>query len=290
MGLSPRPLILYPRPMSPLVSTAWLAEHLGAPDLRILDCTYLDPALGRDARAEHEAAHIPGAVFLDLKAVSDPDTDLPTMLPTGDHFARVVGALGVGTGNRVVLYDASPWRTAARAWFTFRSFGLAASILDGGLDRWRAEGRAVESGRVEPRPATLTVPSSRIAVRDLAAVRANLDARAEQMVDARSATRFSGEEADPRPGVAPGHIPGSVNLPYTKMFAADGTYKPLPELAQVFADAGIDLDRPLLATCGSGVTASTVAFAAHLLGREVPVYDGSWTEWGADPSTPKVTA
>jgi len=276
--------------MPPLVTTAWLAAHLGAPDLRVLDCTYLDPALGRDARAEHRAAHIPGAAFLDLKAVSDPDSALPTMLPHGELFADALSALGVGTGDRVVLYDASPWRTAARAWFTFRSFGLSASILDGGFGKWRAEARPVESGVVEPRLATLAVPASRVAVRDLAAMRANLDTHAERTVDARSAARFSGAEADPRPGVAPGHIPGSVNLPYTRLFAADGTYKPPAELAQVFADAGIDLDRPLVATCGSGVTASTVAFAAHLLGREVPVYDGSWTEWGADPSTPKATA
>jgi len=275
--------------MDALVTTDWLAAQLGDPDLRILDCTYVDAALARDPAAEWRAGHIPGACFLDLKAVSDPDTPLPTMLPSAAAFAGAMGVLGIGNGDRVVLYDDSPWRTAARAWFTFRSFGLPAAILDGGLAKWRAEGRPLTADDPLPAPATLTPPREHVAVRDLARMRANLDSAAEQVVDARSAARFTGAELDPRAGVASGHIPGSVNLPYTRLFAPDGTYLPHADLAAAFADAGVALDGPLVATCGSGVTASTIAFAAHLLGAEVPVYDGSWTEWGADPSTPKAS-
>jgi len=276
--------------MDALVSTAWLADALDAPDLRILDCTYLDPALGRDATAEHRAGHIPGARYLDLARISDPDTVLPTMLPPPALFAAEVGALGVGDGDRVVLYDESPWRTAARAWFSFRSFGLRAAILDGGLAKWRAEGRPLATGIGPATQRPLTLRTARSGVRDLAAVRAGLASGGEQLVDARSAPRFTGTEPDPRPGVAAGHIPGSVNLPYPRLFAPDGTYLPRPELARAFAAAGVDLDRPVVATCGSGVTAATIAFAAHLLGRDVPVYDGSWTEWGGDPATPKARA
>ena len=276
--------------MHALVSTAWLADHLADPDLVVLDCTYLDPALGRDAAVEHRVAHIPGARFLDLKAASDPDSPLPIMLPPARHFASAIGALGVGERSRVILYDNSPWRTAARAWFTFRSFGLSAAILDGGLAKWIEEDRPLERGDAPVTPAAPQVEGVRHGVRDLDAVWSAMRTGEEQIVDARSAARFTGAEADPRPGVASGHIPGSTNLPYTRLFAADGIYKPPHELAEVFAEAGIDLDRPVVATCGSGVTASAIAFAAHLLGREVPVYDGSWTEWGAHPTTPKAAA
>jgi len=276
--------------MDALVTTAWLADHLDDPDLRLLDCTYVDAGLGRDPQVEWRAAHIPGARFLDLKAVADPSTPLPTMLPPARLFADAMEQLGVGTGDRIVLYDDSPWRTAARAWFTFRSFGIAAAILDGGLTKWRAESRSLTAETRPPVAASFTPPAEHRGVRDLAAMRANLATGAEQVVDARSAPRFTGAEADPRPGVAPGHIPGSANLPYTRLFAPDGTYRPRTELAAAFADAGVHLARPLVATCGSGITASAIAFAAHLLGAEVPVYDGSWTEWGADPSTPKAVA
>ena len=276
--------------MPPLVTTTWLDDHLADPDLRILDCTYVDASLGRNAQAEWQAAHIPGASFLDLKAVADTTTTLPTMLPSAAVFAQAMEQLGISHTDNIVLYDDSPWRTAARAWFTFRSFGIPAAILDGGLPKWRAEGRPLTTDILPVEQAQFIPPTERIAVRDLEDMRENLDTYAEQVVDARSIPRFTGAEADPRPGVAPGHIPGSVNLPYTRLFAPDGTYRPLPQLAAEFAAAGIDLTRPLVATCGSGVTASAVAFAAHLLGHEVPVYDGSWTEWGADPSTPKATA
>lgn len=277
--------------MKDLVTTAWLAANLDNPSLRLLDCTYVDPASGRDPAAEWRQAHIPGACFLDLKALSDPNSPLPIMLPPQEVFESGMDALGVGNGDMIVLYDDSPWRTAARGWFAFRSFGMAVAILDGGLGKWRAEGRPL-TDEVRPSPSKRSFHARPLtgSVRDFTAMQANLDSHAEQVVDARSAARFSGAEPDPRPGVAPGHIPGSINLPYTRLFAADGTYKAPDELAAEFNAAGVALDRPLVATCGSGVTASAIAFAAHLLGADVPVYDGSWTEWGADPTTPKATA
>lgn len=276
--------------MDSLVSTEWLAAQLGAADLRIVDASYYLAEHKRDARAEFAVAHIPGAVFLDLADVADTASPFPTMLPPPEAFANQMQSLGLGDGTRIVIYDASPVRSSARAWWMLRHFGMRdIAILDGGFTKWRAEGRATESGVPTPRPGHVTITAIRDDVRDLAAMRANIDSGAEQVLDARSASRFTGEEADPRPGVAPGHIPGSKHLHYAKLFNADNTWKTGETLQAAFDAAGIDLTKPLVTTCGSGITASGLLFGAHLLGADGALYDGSWSEWGADPATPKAT-
>ncbi len=274
--------------MDALVTTQWLADELGAADLRIVDATYVDAASGRDPAAEYAAGHIPGAVFLNLAQLRDTGADLPNTLPDAETVADRLGALGIANDDRIILYDDAPWHTAARAWFLLRMFGARnVAILDGGIARWRAEGRETVSGDASPAPATFDAQPDVRQVRDLAQMQANLETGAEQMLDARSAARFTGEEADPRAGVAPGHIPGSSNLPYGQMFDADGSWKRGAALKAAFDDAGIDLTKPIVTTCGSGITAAVVAFGAHLLGNEAALYDDSWSEWGADPATPK---
>ncbi len=274
--------------MDALVTTEWLAGELGARDLRVVDATYVDAATGRDAAAEYEAAHIPGAVFLNLADLRDTNADLPNTVPGPAKFASRMQALGLGDGCRIVLYDSSPWHTSARAWFLLRLFGARdVAILDGGIAKWRAEGRETAAGTETLRHRHFTVQPGDVAVRDLAAMMANLDSGAEQVVDARSAARFTGEEADPRAGVASGHIPGSKSLPYNRLFTADGIWNRGDALSAAFVAAGVDPDRPIVTTCGSGITAAVVAFGAHLLGNTAALYDGSWSEWGADPATPK---
>ena len=277
--------------MEALVTTAWLEQELGASDLRVVDATKFMAGGERDARAEFESGHIPGAVFMDLDDLVDGTSDVPNMAPPPEKFASRMQSLGLGDGSRNVLSDDSPLKSAARAWWLLKLFGAHdVAILDGGLAKWKREGRRLEMGRQSLRHRHFTVWRDANAVRTKEQVLANISDQGEQLVDARPAARFTGEDRDPRPGSAPGHIPGAANLPHDRLFNEDGTWKQGEALEQAFADAGVDLSRPLVATCGSGMTASAVAFGAHLLGKEdVAVYDGSWSEWGSDPATPKAT-
>jgi thiosulfate/3-mercaptopyruvate sulfurtransferase len=272
--------------MNSLVSTEWLTQHLGEPDVVPVDCTWFMPSLGRDPLAEYLQAHITGARFLDIDAVADRSTSLPHMLPSSDVFGGAMEKLGIGSEDRIVVYDNSPHRTAARGWFTFRHFGAQkVAVLDGGLGKWLAEGRPTESGEAEPRQAEFRATElPNVVSKDQ--ILAGLDL---PLLDARGRARFEGSEPDPRPGVGVGHIPGSRNLPSAELYNADGgTLKGREELRRLFAEAGINPEQPFAATCGSGVTASSLIFAAHLLGNDRNrLYDGSWSEWGADPATPK---
>jgi len=276
--------------MENLVSTKWLASELGAADLVVLDATAHLPGIERDAAAEFATGHIPGARFLGLKSLVDPDSDVPSALPSTIQFTRHMAQLGVRETMRVVLYDDSDIRSAARAWFMCRMNGMRqVAILDGGIGKWRSEGRALETGTpdIAATPFVANRGKGDGAVRTKAQMLANIESKAEQVVDARGAMRFTGEAEEPRDGIASGHIPGSRNLPYSALFNADGTYRNLAELRMAFVDAGIDLDKPVIATCGSGVTASVLLFALHMMGkRDTAVYDGSWAEWGADPALP----
>lgn len=277
--------------MTPLVSTAWLAENLGAADLVVLDASAHLPDAGRDAAAEFAAGHIPGARHLDLKTFVDPASPVPAAIPNPAQVAERLGALGVTTGMRVVVYDDSYVKTAARAWFILRLHGVQeVALLDGGLGKWNAEGRPLESGAPQIAPASFAPATGAGVVRTKADMLANLETRAEQVVDARGAGRFTGEDKDFRPEVADGHIPGSRNLPFDQVLNADGTYKQPAAIIEAFRSARIDFDAPIATTCGGGVTAAVLLFAALLAGKhDVSLYDGSWSEWGADPATPKET-
>lgn len=277
--------------MDLLVSTDWLEDELGADRLRIVDASYfaLDPT--RDPRQDYLAGHIPGALFLDLGSLKDSANPIPFMLPSAELFAARMEELGISDGDRIVLYDDTPHRTSARAWWMFRAFGKTeVALLDGGLKKWMAEERPLSIKLPRPGRGSFTAKADRSLVRTLDQMRANVDHPAEVVADARGAARFNGEERDPRPEVGAGHIPGSRNLPYDRLFNADGTWKLGKELKDEFDRAGIDLSKPLVTTCGSGVTAAVVLFGAVLLGkRDVALYDGSWAEWGTDPQTPKAT-
>ena len=275
--------------MDTLVSTEWLAAELAASDLRVVDCSKHLPAAGRDALAEYLAGHIPGAVFMDMADLVDSSAAIENTLPPPEKFASRMQTLGLGDGSRIVLYDDSAVKSSARAWFMLKLFGAqSVAILDGGLAKWKAEGRALAEGRETLRQRHYTAWSDPARVRSKADVLANLTSHAEQVLDARGAARFTGAEADPRPEIARGHIPGSRNLPYTALYNPDGTFKDKAGLSAAFAEAGVDLDRPVITTCGSGVTAAVLLFALDLLGkRDVALYDGSWSEWGSDPDSPK---
>ncbi|MDT8758957.1 sulfurtransferase [Sphingomonas psychrotolerans] len=272
--------------MDGLVTTAWLAEQLGADDLVVLDATYTSTLPGsakQDPRTEYAEGHIPGALLLDLDTLVDGGDPLPSMLPPRDRFEARMAELGINADSRVVLYDNSPHHTSARAWWVLGRFGVAAALLDGGIAKWKAEGRPLEQEAPSPVRSSFEAGMPRTQVRSLA----EMQVTDEQIVDARSAARFTGEEPDPRSECAPGHIPGSKNIPQGRFFAADGTWKRPEAIRALFADAGLNLDQPLVATCGSGITACVIAFAGHLIGRDVPVYDGSWSEWGARSETLK---
>jgi len=276
--------------MESLVSTDWLDAELGAADLRILDASWHLPGSGRDGETEFGAGHIPGAVFADIDALSDVDSPLPHMLPPPHVMASRMRALGVDDGARIVLYDNSPLHSAARVWWMLRSFGARkVALLDGGLAKWLAEGRPVEQGARAPKRGHFTPMPPGGSVIDKREVLALLGGETE-IVDARSAARFAGAEPEPRPGLASGHMPGAKSVPQGMLFEGDGTWKRGDALRAAFAEAGVDLARPMVTTCGSGVTAAVLLFGAHLLGKaDVRLYDGSWSEWGADPATPKAT-
>ena len=272
-----------------LVSAQWLAANLGSPGLVVLDASYHLPAAGRDPQAEFAAAHIPGARLMGLASLYDAGSPVPYAFPTPARIAERLAGLGVGADDAIVIYDDSAIRTAARAWFVLTASGRGnVAIIDGGLAKWRDEGRPLESATADIAstvPASFTAP---VRVRSKADMLANLESRAEQVLDARGADRVYGTGIDPVHGGQNGRIPGSLNLPFTAVLNADGTYKTPAELRAAFEGAGVDLSQPLTATCGSGVTASVLLFALHLVGVDsAALYDGSWSEWSADPETPK---
>jgi thiosulfate/3-mercaptopyruvate sulfurtransferase len=267
----------------PLVSTEWLAAHLDDPKVKLLDATFKLPGVLPLPKDDYLAAHIPGAVYFDVDAVSDHSNPLPHMFPSADQFGRDVGALGVSNGDTVVVYDAGGWVAAPRVWWMFLSYGHRdIRILNGGLKKWRAEGRAVEVGEVTAKPTIFNASYDAKRVRSIEVMIANVASRAEQVIDARAADRFEGRAVEPRPGIRAGHIPGALNLPYNNLFdAATGTMKPLDELKKAFAGAGVDTTKPIVTSCGSGVSAAVLTLALYRLGVEnTALYDGSWSEWG----------
>jgi thiosulfate/3-mercaptopyruvate sulfurtransferase len=274
--------------VDPLITTEDLSARLDDPRMRPVDASWWFPHEGRDAAAEFEAAHIPGAVFFDIDAIADHASDLPHMLPSPDAFAAAVGALGLGDEASIVIYEAGAPRAAARAWWMFRIMGHEnVRVLDGGLPKWIAEARPVHTGAAAPAGAAFTPRFNPALVKSAADVRQVLQDGSAQIADARPGPRFRGEAAEPRAGLKSGHMPGAVSLPASDFYAADGTLLQPEALRALLAAAGIDLDEPVVSSCGSGITACTLALAAARLGVwDVAVYDGSWAQWGALADAP----
>jgi thiosulfate/3-mercaptopyruvate sulfurtransferase len=276
-------------PTDPMISTEQLQAELDAPDMVVVDASWFMPGTPRDARAEYAQRHIPGAVFFDIDEITDHSSPLPHMLPDPSEFAVHARRLGVEPNSRVVVYDSAGLFSAPRAWWSFRAMGCQnAFVLDGGLPKWIAEARPIEAGWRQKPHGEFKAHLDAGLISTFEQVRAGLGA--EQLLDARTAPRFRGDEPEPRKGLRSGHIPGALNLPWSQVVTADGRLAPAEDLAALFAGAGVDLDRPITTTCGSGVSASILALALARLGRwRTPVYDGSWTEWGGRTDTPIAT-
>jgi len=280
-------------PEKPVVSAEWLRSHLTAPDVRVLDCTYFMPGSPKTGRQVYDAHHIPGARYFDIDDVADTDSSLPHMLPAPEKFSSRVRKLGLGDGHRVICYDQNGFLASARVWWMFRTMGHAdVAVLDGGFDAWRAAGGGIED--LPPHVLAdrhFTCRPRRDLVRDMEQMKSTMESKGAQIVDARAAPRFRGEVEEPRPGLRRGRIPGSINLPYTQVIAADGRLKSDDELRALFAKAGVDLARPIVNSCGSGVTAAILALAQSVAGHDdSAVYDGSWSEWGKPQSETPVEA
>ncbi len=282
-----------PLPNNTLVTVAWLAQHLSSPDVRVIDASWYLPNAQRDGKAEYAEQHIPGALFFDIDEIADTDSSLPHMLPSPEKFSSRMRKMGLGDGNRVVVYDGAGMFSAARVWWMFKVMGHEdVAVLDGGLPKWIADGHPLEDlppPPVQERHFTARVNS--MMVRDLNQMRDNIQSKDEQVLDARGAGRFSGRDVEPRAGMRAGHIPGSCNLPFINVFTDDGTMLRGEALKQKYRDAGIDLNKPIVTTCGSGVTAAVLYLGLTILGcRNLALYDGSWSEWGSHADVPVATA